>query len=95
MCCAQTGSGKTCAFLLPVVAALGWEKLGDRAGTGAAAGTADGAASPRCIVLAPTRELAAQIALEAEKLCYRAPVRAVVVYGGVRAQRIWIRVANT
>jgi len=33
-------------------------------------------------VLAPTRELALQIALEAEKLCYQSPLRSVVVYGG-------------
>lgn len=76
MCCAQTGSGKTCAFLMPIVShmfnnkpqtlkPLQW-----------------GAAKPGCVVLAPTRELASQISVEAEKLCNRSGLMAVVVYGG-------------
>ena len=81
MCCAQTGSGKTCAFLLPVIAALasstpinepirsGQDELQP--------------ACPRCVVLAPTRELASQIELEAQKLTFHIPnVTPVVVYGG-------------
>ena len=88
MCCAQTGSGKTCAFLLPVVAHLG------NAGGGAstvlpyfARGGADQvAAAPRCVVLAPTRELAIQIDLEAKKLCNRSGLSPVVVYGGAKAR---------
>ena len=76
MCCAQTGSGKTCAFLLPVAAALGGslsEPVPIVVGQPAA---------PRCIVLAPTRELALQISLEAQKLTFQSPLRSVVVYGG-------------
>jgi ATP-dependent RNA helicase DDX3X len=68
MCCAQTGSGKTAAFLLPVVAKL------------LSGGSAKGnGASPRCVVLAPTRELASQIELEAEKLCYSSGLGCVAV----------------
>ena len=76
MCCAQTGSGKTFAFLLPVCSALG---TGDRRSS-AAPGAAQ--AAPQCVVMAPTRELASQINLEAEKLTNRSGLRAVVVYGG-------------
>ena len=76
MCCAQTGSGKTCAFLLPVAAALG----GAMSGPGPIA--VGSPAAPRCVVLAPTRELALQISLEAEKLTFESPLRSVVVYGG-------------
>lgn len=76
MCCAQTGSGKTFAFLFPVAAALG-------GATGKQPATVIGQpASPRCVVLAPTRELALQISLEAEKVTFDSPLRSVVVYGG-------------
>ena len=76
MCCAQTGSGKTCAFLLPVAAALG----GTMSGPGPI--VVGRPAAPRCVVLAPTRELAMQISVEAEKLTFESPLRSVVVYGG-------------
>ena len=56
MCCAQTGSGKTCAFLLPVVADV------YAAGSRTRADQFDGkAAAPAALVLAPTRELAIQV----------------------------------
>ena len=84
MSCAQTGSGKTCAFLVPVIS-----RLDD----GAREGSATGAASPAVVVMAPTRELAIQIHHEARRLVfddapaqgYRPP-RAVVVYGGADAK---------
>ena len=82
MCCAQTGSGKTCAFLLPVVSQL----LKPHAAVDAPA-TNTGPASPRCVILAPTRELAIQIELEAQKLCFSLPqLHPVTVYGGVNAR---------
>lgn len=74
MCCAQTGSGKTCAFLLPVIARLN------------AVEASPGPATPRCVVLAPTRELAIQIYDECQKLCYHLPVYPVAVYGGANAK---------
>jgi ATP-dependent RNA helicase DDX3X len=86
MCCAQTGSGKTCAFLLPVVANLAKSKPSHDNGKGEKQG-----ASPRCIVLAPTRELAIQIEVEAQKLCHQIPsVQPVAIYGGA-SQRKQIR----
>jgi ATP-dependent RNA helicase DDX3X len=82
MCCAQTGSGKTMAFLLPICAALAAPD-----GASSTVGTT-GAARPQAVVMAPTRELAVQIELEAEKLSSRSALRCVTVYGGAnqRAQ---------
>lgn len=65
MACAQTGSGKTAAFCLPVVSGL----VAPPAGGGGAygyggrrdRGSFDRVAKPRALVLAPTRELAAQV----------------------------------
>ena len=86
MSCAQTGSGKTCAFLLPVIARL---DPSSREGSNPNAPSA----SPAVVVMAPTRELAIQIHHEARRLVfddapahgYRPP-RAVVVYGGADAK---------
>lgn len=80
MCCAQTGSGKTCAFLLPVVSALGAPR--DRKDQF----VDNFAAAPAATVLAPTRELAIQIQVEAVKLCNRSGITSVVVYGGAKAR---------
>ncbi len=45
-------------------------------------------ALPRCIILAPTRELASQIHLDARRLLFNSRLKAVCVYGGndLRAQ---------
>ena len=81
MCCAQTGSGKTAAFLVPIVTSLASDERGSTVGT-------RGAARPRAVVMAPTRELVIQIELEAQKLTNRSALRPVAVYGGAdqRAQ---------
>ena len=65
--CAQTGSGKTAAFLLPII-----HRLIDRPRR-----------TTRALVLAPTRELAAQILEDANALAVHTPVTAAAVYGGV------------
>jgi len=82
MCCAQTGSGKTCAFLLPVVSHI--NKKGRERNTR----FVDTASSPEVLIFAPTRELACQIHKEAQKLTWGSQITCVVVYGGVsvRAQ---------
>lgn len=79
MACAQTGSGKTGAFLIPSIEML----LRDN--NNQAPSSRQGSRSkflPRSLVLAPTRELAQQIHLQARKLMYRTGMRPVCIYGG-------------
>jgi ATP-dependent RNA helicase RhlE len=66
---AQTGTGKTAAFALPLLHRLARER---RRG-------------PRALVLAPTRELATQIDTEIRLLARFTKLRAVTIYGGVSA----------
>jgi ATP-dependent RNA helicase DeaD len=63
---AQTGSGKTAAFAIPLIEALDGKVRGVQA-----------------LVLAPTRELAAQAATEISSLSRYNPIRPVVLCGGV------------
>ena len=65
---AQTGTGKTAAFLLPVL-----NKLSE-------GGYPEDAIN--CIVMSPTRELAQQIDQQMEGFSYFLPVSSVAVYGG-------------
>ena len=67
LACAQTGSGKTAAFLLPII-----HKLIDRPRR-----------TTRALVLTPTRELAAQILEDLNALAAHTPVTGASVYGGV------------
>ncbi|MSO82654.1 MAG: DEAD/DEAH box helicase [Acidobacteria bacterium] len=67
LACAMTGSGKTAAFLLPIVHALI-----DRPRR-----------TTRALVLTPTRELAAQILEDLNALAVHTPVTGAAVYGGV------------
>uniref|UniRef100_A0A8B9LC55 RNA helicase n=1 Tax=Astyanax mexicanus TaxID=7994 RepID=A0A8B9LC55_ASTMX len=83
MACAQTGSGKTAAFLLPVLSQI----YTDGPGEALQASKENGKYGrrkqyPISLVLAPTRELALQIYDEARKFAYRSRVRPCVVYGG-------------
>ena len=64
---AQTGSGKTAAFLLPIV-----HHLVDKSRR-----------TTRALVLAPTRELAAQILEDLNGLTVHTPVTGAAVFGGV------------
>ena len=72
--CAETGTGKTAAYLLPILQRLLRE---NREGGRAASGVT------RALILAPTRELATQIDDEVQGFAYHAPVSSVAVYGGV------------
>ena len=65
--CAQTGTGKTAGFLLPILQRLAPGKRGRL----------------RALVLTPTRELAAQIGESARTYGKYLPVRSAVVFGGV------------
>uniref|UniRef100_A0A674MTK1 RNA helicase n=1 Tax=Takifugu rubripes TaxID=31033 RepID=A0A674MTK1_TAKRU len=80
MACAQTGSGKTAAFLLPVLSQIYTEGPGDALQENGRYGRRK--QFPIALVLAPTRELALQIYDEARKFAYRSRVRPCVVYGG-------------
>src|SRR5262245_34184874 len=67
LACAQTGSGKTAAFLLPILS-----RLIDKPRR-----------TTRALILTPTRELAAQIAEDLNALAVHTPLTGAPVYGGV------------
>ncbi len=82
LACATTGSGKTAAFILPILHRLSGKPRG----------------TTRALVLTPTRELAQQIADHAKALAVHTPFSAAAIYGGVgmgpqehafRASRAW------
>lgn len=70
---AHTGTGKTAGFTLPLLQLLS-------AGSGAQPHTV------RALVIAPTRELAAQVARSVEKYSCHMKLRSAVVFGGVRIE---------
>ena len=67
---AKTGTGKTAAFALPLL-----NRIVERPSQG-----------PRALIIAPTRELATQIAVEVRMLAKFTDVKIVTVYGGVSMQ---------
>ena len=67
LACAMTGSGKTAAFLLPIL-----HKLIDKP-----------RGKTRALVLTPTRELAAQILEDLNELAVHTPLSGAAVFGGV------------
>jgi ATP-dependent RNA helicase RhlE len=67
LACAQTGSGKTAAFLLPILHRLMAKSRG----------------TTRALILTPTRELAAQIHEDFTALSVHTPLTGAAVYGGV------------
>lgn len=68
LACAQTGTGKTAAYLLPVI-----NRLAD-------GGFPSDAVN--CVVMAPTRELAQQIDRQLQGFAYFMPVSSIAIYGG-------------
>jgi len=78
MACAQTGSGKTAAFLLPFIAHL---VINGRPAPQGGVGR-NRRYMPVGLILAPTRELATQIWEESLKFTYLTSIHSVVVYGG-------------
>ncbi len=67
LACPMTGSGKTAAFILPIVQRLMTRPRG----------------VTRALVLAPTRELAAQVDAHLSELAVHTPIRGSAVFGGV------------
>jgi ATP-dependent RNA helicase RhlE len=68
--CAETGTGKTAAFLVPILQRFLREATPEPPRT-------------RTLILAPTRELAVQIEDQVQGLTYHTTVSSVAVYGGV------------
>ena len=64
---AQTGTGKTAAFLLPILDRLGFTKVD----------------YPRALILAPTRELVLQIEQNCKTLTKAMPLKTLACYGGI------------
>lgn len=71
----QTGSGKTLAFSIPLVARLAQRPQRRKA------------RFPRALIMAPTRELATQIAKAVDPLAAASGLRTTVIYGGVAQSR--------
>ena len=67
LACAMTGSGKTAAFILPILQRLIARPRG----------------RTRALVITPTRELAAQIEQHLSELAVHTPLSGAAIYGGV------------
>ena len=70
---AQTGTGKTAAFLISILTYLFNQPPGEDRGPG----------TPRALILAPTRELVVQITEEARQLAKYLPVNILAIFGGM------------
>lgn len=77
---AQTGSGKTAAFALPIIEYIDRARAADakalKSGVNACA------VKTRALVLVPTRELAIQVAEEFNRFSKNFPLRVATIYGG-------------
>jgi ATP-dependent RNA helicase RhlE len=71
MAAAQTGTGKTAAFTLPLIQRFSTNYKAPRAN------------HIKALVLTPTRELAAQVAANIDEYKVNTPIRSTVVFGGV------------
>lgn len=69
---AHTGTGKTAAFMLPII-----EKLAKQ----------NRATTPRALILSPTRELAEQTGNSTRSLARQLSIRTTIVYGGAKRQK--------
>lgn len=82
MSCAQTGSGKTAAFLLPVINSIlrdGPSKVKPKTVENKSFRTCQ---YPLALIISPTRELSLQIYNESRKFAYRTPITSALLYGG-------------
>jgi ATP-dependent RNA helicase RhlE len=70
--CAETGTGKTAAFLIPILHRFLREGVRHH-----------GTAGTRALILAPTRELVVQIEDQVQGLTYHTAISSAAVYGGV------------
>ena len=74
---AQTGTGKTAAFLISMIDTFLREPIEGKRRTG----------TPRALILAPTRELVIQIAQDAEDLCKYTRLSVLSIVGGIDYQK--------
>jgi ATP-dependent RNA helicase DDX3X len=83
--CAETGSGKTIAFLAPIISLLLKEgpPKEDEEFLNPNSKYTNSCSYPVCLVIVPTRELAEQIYVEARKLLYKTGIIVCKCYGGV------------
>ncbi|MEN3354232.1 MAG: ATP-dependent helicase RhlE [Betaproteobacteria bacterium] len=75
---AQTGTGKTAGFVLPILHRL--------QATAEQINGASRPGRPRCLILTPTRELAAQVEESVRTYGKHVPIKSMVMYGGVGIQ---------
>lgn len=68
LACAQTGTGKTAAYLLPIIDMLAENNYPED--------------SINCVIMAPTRELVQQIDQQLQGFSYFMPVSGTAIYGG-------------
>lgn len=81
---AETGSGKTAAFLIPIVSTLIQKKTVKTASS----------KNPFAVILTPTRELALQIEREALLLTENTCIKAICTYGGISISNQKKKIAN-
>ena len=74
---AQTGTGKTAAFLITIIDQILCHPITDERFIG----------EPRALIIAPTRELVAQIADDAKQLCCCSNLRVVALVGGEPSEK--------
>ena len=86
MACAQTGSGKTAAFLFPIISGLAATRPRGMSGS---------LATPQAVVIAPVRELAIQIYEEGVKFCGGTGLTCEVVYGGEKPREQLVRLGRS
>ena len=72
---AETGSGKTFAYLLPMLKHVGTQR------------PVEDGEGPIGLIMTPTRELANQVFMEAKKFCKHSKIRVLAVYGGINVQK--------
>ncbi|XP_026463802.1 ATP-dependent RNA helicase vasa-like [Ctenocephalides felis] len=85
MGCAQTGSGKTASFLLPIINIILEDPQLIVAGD---------YIEPQCIIVTPTRELTIQIHSEARKFAHSSVLKVCMAYGGTGVRHQGDRIMN-
>ncbi|CAO3572184.1 unnamed protein product [Mortierella alpina] len=83
LACAQTGSGKTAAFILPILSKLLFKM---RETSRNIPGARRVKTAPMALIILPTRELGIQMFDDARRFTYKSRLRPVVIYGGAESR---------